>query len=280
MRSKISLGAVFLILLSPWCRAEWRVEAETGAIYDSNLSNSDRATDVRDDWAWRSHVTAGDAFQLTRDLRLNLAADLRGELWDRFGDFNNIGAGASASMRYRFGLGRQAPWILLEDRAGYDHFQDHAQSGNDNVASLRGGIALSPRLALEANYEFENHVAPDDFYDRQVHRAGARILLDVTSSLQVALGYTYDGGDVISYAVPPRPDIARFAIEREDEDEFGLPLRTAYKFAARTHALSIAAAYQVMKNASVQLSYEYAVTTRDPIEYEKHLVQAKIALAF
>ena len=80
--------------------------------------------------------------------------------------------------------------------------------------------------------------------------------------------------------MPPRPEIAQFAIEREDQEEFGIPLRTAYKFVGRTHALSVAAAYQLTKYASVQLSYEYAVTTRDPVQYEKHMVEAKIALAY
>ena len=280
MRTPITLGLVFLTLLSHFARAEWRLEAETGAVYDSNLSNSDRAADVRDDWAWRSDISAGNAVQLTHDLRLSLGADVRGEIWDRFDAFNTIGAGASAGLRYRFGLGRRAPWILLQDRLGYDWFHDSAQSGSDNVMNLRGGIALSDRIALDGGYEFESFVAPNNFYDRQVHRGNAQIFFDVTSSLQVALGYTYREGDVISYAVPPRPDIASFATKRIGEDEFGLPLRTAYKFVGRTHALSVAVAYQLTKRSSVQLSYEYAVTTRDPVQYEKHLVEAKIALAY
>ena len=280
MKTRITLAIVFLILLSHFARAEWRFEAETGAVYDSNLSNSDRAADVRDDWAWRSNVSAGNAFQLTRDLRLVMEADVRGEVWDRFDAFNTIGGGGSVGLRYRVGLGRRAPWILLEDRLGYDRFQDSAQSGYDNVLNLRAGIALSDRIAIEGNYAFESFAAPNDFYDRQVHRAGAHMSFDVTSSLQVALGYTYREGDVISYAVPPRPDIARFATKRPGEDEFGLPLRTAYKFVGQTHALSVAAAYQLTKYASVQVSYEYAVTARDPVQYQKHLVEAKIAVAY
>jgi hypothetical protein len=145
----MTLSIVLLILLSSFARAEWRFEGETGVVYDSNLSNSDRSADVRDDWAWKSDITAGNGLQLTRDLRLNLGADLRGELWDRFGAFNTIGPGASAGLRYRFGLGRQAPWVLLEDRFGYDRFQDTAQSGYDNVLNFQAGIALSDRLALE-----------------------------------------------------------------------------------------------------------------------------------
>ena len=274
------LGIVLLILFSSFARAEWQFGAETGAVYDSNLSNSDRSADVRDDWAWRSDISAGNGFQLMRDLRLNLGADLRGEVWDRFGAFNTIGPGASAGLRYRFGLGRQAPWVLLENRFGYDRFQDTAQSGYDNVLNLQAGIALSDRIALEGGYAFESFVAPDDFYDRQVHRGNVRMVFDVTSSLQVTVGYIYREGDVISYAVPPRPDIARFSIERENEDEFGQPLRTAYKLLGRTHALSFSVAYQLMKYASVQLGYEYATTVHDPLQYENHLVQANIAVAY
>ena len=268
------------MLVAGTLKAEWGFDAETGLVYDSNLSNSDRSADVRDDWAWRSDVSVNNSLQLTRDLRLNLGADLRGDVWDRFDAFDTIGVGGTASLRYRFGLGRQAPWVLLEDRFGYDRFHDTSQSGNDNVMNLRGGVALTERVALEAGYAFEGFVAPNDFYDRQLHRADARMFFDVTSSLQLALGYTYQEGEVISYAVPPRPDIARFAIERENEDEFGRPLRTAYKFLGRTHALSFSAAYQLTKRASVQLSYEYSITTHDPLEYEKHLVEFKIAVAY
>ena len=280
MKTRMTLTGVFLILLSTFARAEWRFEAETGAVYNSNLSNSDRSADVRDDWAWRSDVRVGDGLQLSRDLRLSFGADVRGEVWDRFGAFNTIGPGATTGLRYRFGLGRQAPWVLLEDRFGYDRFQQTEQSGYDNVVNLRSGIALSDRIALEAGYAFESFVAPGDFYDRQNHRGSARVYFDVTSSLQIAVGYDYGEGDVISYAVPPRPDIARFAIRRLNEDEFGEPLRTAYKLLGRTHAVSVWVAYQLNKYSSVQLGYEYAVTRHDPLEYENHLVEAKLAVAF
>src|SRR6266850_5363728 len=198
MNTRMTLSMVLLILFSSFARAEWRIEAETGVVYDSNLSNSDRSADVRDDWAWKSDITAGNGLQLTRDLRLNLGADLRGELWDRFGAFNTIGPGGSAGLRYRFGLGRQAPWVLLENRFGYDRFHDTPQSGNDNAVNLRGGLALTERIAVEGGYAFESFVAPNDFYDRQLHRADARMFFDVTSSFQIALGYSYQEGDVIS----------------------------------------------------------------------------------
>jgi len=263
-------------------QAEWHFDAETGAFYDSNLSNSDRAPDIRDDWAWQSDVRANDGFQLTRDLRLNVGADLRGELWDQFGSFNEIGIGAVTGLRYRFGLGRQAPWILLENRFGYDRFQDTERSGYDDVINLKAGISLSDRVAFESAYAFENYTVPDTFYDRQDHRASARIIVDPTSSLRLAVGYNYREGDVISYAVPPRPDIARLASEeREDDQTFGTnPLFTAYKLLGRTHSVSVSAAYVVNKYASIEVDYEYAVTLHDPLQYENHLVAAKVLLTY
>jgi hypothetical protein len=262
--------------------AEWRLDAETGAFFDSNLSNAERSSDVRADWAWRSDVRIGDGFQLTHDLRLNIAADLRGEIWDRFGSFNQIDPGALLGLRYRFGLGRQAPWILLENRFGYDRFQETERSGYTDSVNLRGGMALTERVALEAGYGLENHAAPDTFYDRQNHRAFIQASVDPTSALRIAVGYTYQEGDVISYATPPRPDLLKLASEvRPGETTFGSghPM-TAYKLLGRTHGVSISAAYALTKYASVQVDYEYATTLHDPLQYENHLVTAKLLFAY
>ncbi len=184
---------------------------------------------------------------------------MRGQLWDRFDAFNEIGAGASVDLRYRFGLERQAPWISLEDRAGYDRFHESTRSGWDESLRLRGGITISERIVLEAGYLFENFAAPDDLFDLQGHSANARLTVNLTSSLQIALSYTYRDGDVISYAVPPRPDILLLTTEREAVTTFGTsPLYTAYRLRAQTHAVSISAGYAVNERLSVQVAYEYA----------------------
>jgi hypothetical protein len=278
-RSTIA-GALLTMTLSV-AQAEWRFDAETAGLYNSNLSNSDRSADEKDDWAWKTDVRIGNGLQLSRNLRLNLAADLRGQLWDRFDAFNEIGAGASAGLRYRFGLGRQAPWILLEERIGYDRFHDSELSGWDESLRLRGGIAISERIALEVGYVFENFAAPDNFYDIQGNTGLARVIVDLTSSLQVVIGYSYREGNVISYAVPPRPDIVALTSQQRTVTIFGTdPLYTAYRLRGQTHAISVTAGYALTKYWSVQLAYEYATTTHDPLQYENHLVEAKVALAY
>ncbi|MGH7936163.1 MAG: hypothetical protein ACREF8_04060 [Chthoniobacterales bacterium] len=262
-------------------RADWDLEAETGALYDSNLSNSAAASDEEEDWAWKSEVRVGDGLQLSRDFRLRLAADLRAEVWDEFGGLSRIGGGTSAALRYRFGLGRQAPWLLLEDRFGYDRFQEKRRSNWNDSLDLRGSIALSQRIALEGGYAFDTSAARDDFFDLQGHSGHARVIVDITSSLQIGLGYTYRYGDFISYAVLPRFDIREIASERQLVSTFGTdPRYVAYRLRGRTHLLSAFAGYALSKNLSLQFSYEYATTSEGAFHYASHLVEAKLAFAY
>lgn len=271
----------FFTMIPGLVNAEWRFEAETGALYDSNLSNSDRAADVQEDWAWSTDARVGNAFQLSRDLRLNLGANLHGQVWDEYGGFNEIGGGASGGLRYRFGLGRQAPWILLENRLGYDGFQESMRSGWDESLALRGGFAISERIAVEAGYTFGNFAAADDFFDLQSHSGDVRLVVNLTPSLQFAVGYRYREGDVISYAVPPRPDILMLASDFQPVTTFGTdPPYLAYKLLGRTHSVSVSAGFAITKYLSIQAAYEYAVTSHDPLQYENHFVEAKLAFAY
>ena len=279
--ARVTLLSVLLAMTLNFARAEWRLDTETGGFYDSNLSNSDRASDREYDLAWKTDLRIGNGFQLSRDLRLNVAADLHSAVWDHYDAFNEIGAGASAGLRYRFGLGRQAPWILLEERIGYDRFHETVRSGWDESLRLRSGIAISERIALEAAYIFGNFAAPDDFFDEQGHTANARVIVDLSSSLQIAIGYTYREGNVLSYAVPPRPDILLLTSESRPVTTFGTnPLYTAYRLRGQTNAVSVSAGYALTRYLSVQLAYEYAVTSHDPLQYENHLVEAKLAFAY
>ena len=272
--------AVLLAMALSAARADWRVDAETGAFYDSNLSNSDRASDVKDDWAWQSNLRVGNAFQLARDLRLSIAGDLRAQVWTRFYAFDNVAPGGTASLRYRFGLGRLAPWVLAEDRLAYAFFKEDDRSGLENRFMIRGGFGITERLSVEAAYTFDNYAAKDPFWNLSGNSGAIRLTFDVTSSLQVALGYVYRNGDVISYALPPRPDIFALSSARESVNSFGSPPYTAYRLRGSTNALSASAGYTISKYISLQVNYEFRRTTDGPLEYVNHLVEAKVAFAY
>jgi len=282
MSSSLKATGLVVLLALVLCvaRADWRIDAETGALYDSNLSNSERASDVKDDWAWQSNLRVGDGFQLTRDLRLNLGIDLREQTWARFDGFNNVAPGGTASLRYRFGLGRLAPWALLEDRLAYAFFKEGDRSGLDNRFRIRGGFGITARLSLEVAYTFDEYEARSPFWDLSGNSGAIRATFDVTSSLQVALGYSYRNGEVISYALPPRPDLVALSSAREPVYSFGIPPYTAYRLRGSTNALSASAGYTISKYISLQVNYEFRKTTDGPLDYVNHLVEAKVAFAY
>ena len=272
--------AVVLAMVASAARADWRVDAETGTFYDSNLSNSDRASDAKNDWAWQSNLLVGNAFQLARDLRLNLGVDLREQIWARYDAFNNVAPGGTASLRYRFGLGRLAPWVLVEDRLAYAFFKEDDRSGVDNRLGIRGGFGITERLSVEAAYTFDNYAAKDPFWNLSGNSGAIRLAFDATSSLQVAVGYLYRNGEVISYALPPRPDVFALSSARESVNSFGSPPYTAYRLRGVTNAFSASVGYTFSKYISLQVNYEFRNTTHGPLDYVNHLVEAKVAFVY
>lgn len=233
MRGRPLITIFFLLATLPASRlfADWQFQAETGALYDSNITRSDEADAIKDNWAWQTDLRGGFGWQLSRDLRLNLGAHFGGQVWDRFDGFDQVDPGGALALRYRFGLGRTAPWVQFENELDHAFFRESSRSGWAERFRLRAGVALTDRLALEASYLFDHFAAPDTFFDRSGHSGSARAIVEVTSSWQVALGYSYRRGDVIVYAVPPQPDLVRLATSTR-----GSP-RLRQRCAVEIHAL-------------------------------------------
>ena len=275
----IGLAVLTLAATAP-ARADWRIDAETGALYDSNLSNSDRDSDMKDDWDWRSHLRIGNGFQLTRDLRLNVGADLDADQWARFHDFNNVAPGGTVSLRYRFGLGREAPWVLVGDSLGYAFYNDEGRSGPDNSLRVAAGFGFCDRFSLEADYAFDDSNAREQLWDSSANSGTIRLTYNVNSSLQLGLAYTYRDGVFVSYALPPRPDLVSIQPERELVDTFGTPQYVAYRLRGSTNAVSVSGSYILNRYLSIQVSYQFRNTSHDALKYVNHLFEAKIGFAY
>ena len=144
---------------------------------------------------------------------------------------------------------------------------------------MRGGVNLSERIRLEAAYAYEHYDARDVVWESDAHRVSLHGKFEITSSLQMTLGYTYRHGDVTSAAIPPRPDIVAIADVREPINTFD-ETYMAYRFPASTHIGSIAISQTLTSNIAIQASYEYQYTTHDPLHYINHLVEAAIAVSF
>ncbi|MGZ5003318.1 MAG: hypothetical protein ACXWBM_09005 [Chthoniobacterales bacterium] len=260
-------------------RENWIFDIRSGVLYDSNVSNSDRSADVEHDFAWHGVVDAGQGFQLNDNLRLSVFGEMDGEVWATYDGLSNFRPGLSTNLRYRFGLGRNAPWIRLETKVAYADFAEARRSGWDVLPAVRGGISLNERFKLEAGYQYECFAARDAVFEQNAHRVSLHGKLDITSSLQVAIGYTYRYGDVTSTAIPPRPDIVRIAEAREFIDTFD-ELYVAYRFPASTHIASVGISQTLTNSVALQASYEFQYTTHDPLHYTNHVAELSLALSF
>jgi opacity protein-like surface antigen len=260
-------------------RQDWIFDIRSGVLYDSNVSHSDRSRDVEADFAWRSLLTAGQGFQLTDDLRLGVFGTVEGQLWWTYNGLSNVQPGVDANLRYRFGLGRTAPWIRLGTKLEYADFQEARRSGLQLRPVISGGVSLTERIRLDASYEYERFDARDAVFERDAHSVSLHATFDVTSSTQLTAGYTYRHGDVTASAVPPRPDIVAIADVRELIDTFDEPYM-AYRFPASTHAASIGLSQALSDFAALQATYQFQHTSHESLTYTNHIAEVALAFSF
>ena len=97
----------------------------------------------------------------------------------------------------------------------------------------------------------------------------------------ISLGGGFYEVGVVDPVWPARPDIVGIALVRPSVPTFGdNPRYNAYRLRGQTHAVSVSAGYTLTKYLSFQMTYEFSTTSHDPLRYDNHLVEAKIAFAY
>ena len=276
-----STGAAFLLLLPGAGRAhgDWIRDFRGEVSYNDNLSNSNRAADERDDFSFAGHVGFGRFGELTDDLRLTVAANIDARAFARYDDFNSLTIGTTAALRYRFGLGAMAPFGRVEASGGYAAFQQSLQSGGRFRTGITVGKRLTERFTFDASYFYENIGGEIRVFDRFSHAFALNASFDLTERTRLSAGYELRTGEVVSYAVPPRPDIVALANDRRIVDTFGRPY-VAYNFDAITNTLSLGVSQALTPLVSVNARYEWQYTTRSHISYVNNVLRLSIHAAF
>ena len=247
--------------------------------YDDNVSRSNREADERQDVAFRALAHLGRFDQLSDDLRLTLTADFSGEAWERYQDFNNATAAGTASLRYRFGLGAWAPFVRVEGSAGYASFEQSLQDGGRYRSGVTFGKRLTERLSIAASYHFDDNESRVRVFDQQAHHFSLAGSFDLSETTQITAGYELREGEVISYAVPPRPDIVALANALRPVDTFGGNY-VAYNLDATTHAFSVGVSQAFTRFLALNLRYERQETSRAHLYYINNIFNASLHASF
>ncbi len=279
-RAVRAIAAVFSLLAAAEpVRGDWIRDFEAEAIYNDNVSRSSRDSDERDDFAFGARARVGKFTHLASNLRFTFTLDADSQLFAEYDDFTHVAVGGTASLRYRFGLGANAPFIRIEGSAKYADFDQALQDGARFRATFMLGKRFADRLEVQLAYLFDRADARHRLFEQEGHSFLARVAVDVTPGTQLTAEYSVRRGEVVSYAVPPRPDLAALANQRIEVDTFGEPY-IAYNIDATTHRLGVGVGQALASQLGVNLRYEWQVTSRAEIEYTNHVVIAAFQFSF
>ena len=277
---RLMLAAALIFVAAADANADWVREFRAEGLYNSNVSRSNREEDRLDDFAFGASVRFGKFthFDSADRLRFTFTLDLDSQAFAEFDDFNNISAGATGSLRYRFGVGASAPFIRVEGGLRWTDFNDELQDGVRSELAVVVGKRIFERLELQAGYVFDHTQTRTSLYDQQGDGFFVRAAFDLTSSTQLTAEYSFRDGEVVSYNVPPRPDLVALANTRLDVNNFGTPY-VAYNLDATTQRGAFGIHQAITRNVGVSVRYELQSTTRDQIDYTSHVFLAAVQIS-
>ena len=251
-------------------RADWIRDFSLGGSYNDNISNSQRGADVRSDWSSVATARVGKFTQLSEALRFTFTLDLAAQLWTDYPNLNNFETGGTAALRWRFGLGAMAPFLRAEVSAHYAGFGQDVQNGGRYRGAITLGKRLTERLEVQAAFLLDSAQAESQVFDQKGIGFALRAAFDLTNRTQLTLDYTYRYGAVISYAVPPRPDIVALANDRVALNTFGQPY-VAYNLDATTQGFAVGLNQALTGNLGCSCRYERWETSRSFLQYTNNV---------
>ena len=266
------------------------VDLEAGALYDSNLGNGQLQQDVRGDLALTAAVSGGWLSILDKSTTLTLAADAKGQVFDRFGGMSNVSLGATLAARRKFGLGAAAPWLRLSLTGARLEFGNSVRDGWLYRAGLGAGKRVGERWEVRADGVFEDrtgdHAAPSDpersgaVFDQTNRIFSLTVNCTPSDETVVTVAYAHRSGDAVVTTSAASASIDRVSSAETMDPVFG-PDTIAYKLRATSHIWSVAVSRALGAHASVALNLQRQLTyANEGNDYYKTVVAATYLYSF
>jgi len=275
-------------------------DVDVRATQDDNVGRSEKSADIEHDRSAQLAGRVGKAFELGPGTRFSLNGALRAVEFRRFRDLSEVSAGAGLSLRHKFALGPDAPWIALVADGEFIDSDSYIRDGERYGAGLRVGTRFGERWSLSATVrrdwrdadEDDQHLPPNrpvfpgvtastrgDVFEFEATEFTVAADYQFDSGWMVFASYSFRDGDVVSTA-RPNATIVDAAKAITADAAFG-PGRSAYRLGALTHIGSFGVNYPVSDTVSVECGYEYQLSDADAgIEYDKNLLSLRLLVAY
>jgi hypothetical protein len=269
-RACTALAAVLVLCAAQAASAaEWLIDADAGAIFDSNLTHAASAPDIRPDWAATVDASVGQFFALSGNDGLTLAVNVRGEAYDRYKGLNLAAIGASARYRHKFGLGRDAPSASLVVNGLYGDYQSAVRNGARFDLRAELGERLTESIDAIVGVGYDRRYGPDGeavvpgFSGEVFSLAGQSAYFQISYAIDEQWLLSVNGairrGDVESTS---QQGLAVFLASSAiaEDPAFNDPNLFAYRLRGTTSTLGATSSFALNDRASLNVQYAYAFT--------------------
>lgn len=255
------------------------IDADAWSRYMSNASNSDVPSQRLADVFLGGRIGVGVSGVIGRDWRWHGGILTEGDVALRYPGLSQIEGGAKAGLEYKFGLGWRAPKLQAEIYSGARAAGQAGASGLRLAPSVGVTWQFAERWGVSGRYAPEWFYAEGALFDSASHSLSASAWFDVFPATRLQLTGGFRHGDVVSYAIPPRPDLVALADVKQPTDVFGGE-RIAYRFVADTYSLEIAIDQTLTERLSLRAAYRWEITQKDAVDYGNHILEFGIRSQF
>jgi hypothetical protein len=268
--------------------ADWIGEAELDFGFDSNLNNAVFDSEEEYDLIWRPKARGGRVFQFAGNTRLEVAAELRGEIHHRWGHDDSIAGEGQLAVIHKFGLG-DAPWGRVFFNGGYEGVQDSERGGGRLRTGVQAGKRFSPRFDTALTYDFTARWGDDgrmvmvptnlDVWDQQYHTISIDGRFLVMENLTAAAGYEFRHGDLYANARSNMPAVMMAGdVKAVVMDQiFG---GWAYRVNGNAHTPFASLNYSIGDHWALDASYEYRYAESRNLDYQNHRAQISVLFRY
>ena len=259
-------------LYSGTAHSEWGFDASGGFTYDDNLSNAFEPDERKGDTAAVVDLAGGYRQQLGDSTSLGLSLLGTSQSYLHYTGLSNIGLGARALLRTKFGLGAEAPWLALAAQGVYHNYHDDNLDGWSYEAGATLGKRFGDRWTVSGSVRYDAYVAnstppvivpglsgsPYDVYGWNV---GVQARFLATESDLVSLSYNWRTGTVTSVTEPDL-EVLEYSDRVARTTIFGSP-EIAYRINANTQTIGIAWSHTLGQHTAFNVAYAYRRSQAD-----------------
>ncbi len=277
--SLLALAATFAGFAALVRADDWSPNVSTTATWHSNVTNAEQTTDQIDSLELKLDLLSAKRYPMGRDDSLHLTVHLGGDWWPRYDGLTSGAAGGRAEWQHKFGTSALAPTVSLEGSADAIAAKETGRRG------VLAGLTLAVRKRFndltrgKLSHEVTWLDSRYGTYDRTASETALEVDRDLTDLTRLTFGVRFRDGDIVTYATPPRPDLAALAPNQLDVETFGRPMR-AYRIDARTWSARAALVHALDENSAILAAYEWRTTSRGSLSFVNNLVSISLVHQF